>query len=70
MSDKIQEQLNLNMERAYYKGMLEGFHKVMDELESLKVDDDILQEMSNAVILPMMYYVDLNMMKLEEFRND
>jgi hypothetical protein len=70
MSDKIQEQLNLNMERAYYKGMLEGFNKVMDELESLKVDDDILQEMSDAVILPMMYYVDLNMMKLEEFRND
>ena len=67
---KIQEQLNLNMERAYYKGMLEGFDKVMDELESLKVDDDILQEMSNAVILPMMYYVDLNRMKLEEFRND
>jgi len=67
---KIQEQLNLNMERAYYKGMLEGFNKVMDELESLKVDDDILQEMSNAVILPMMYYVDLNMMKLEEFSND
>lgn len=67
---KIQERLNLNMERAYYKGMLEGFDKVMDELESLKVDDDILQEMSNAVILPMMYYVDLNRMKLEEFRND
>jgi|14BtaG_2_1085337.scaffolds.fasta_scaffold21650_3 hypothetical protein len=70
MSDKIQEQLNLNMERAYYKGMLEGFNKVMDELESLKVDDDILTDIDNYVIVPQMYYVDLNMMKLEEFRND
>jgi len=67
---KTQEQLNLNMERAYYKGMLEGIQKVMDELESLKVDDDILQDIDNYVTSPLMYYVDLNRMKLEEFRND
>ena len=69
---KTQEQLhiNLNMERAYYKGMLEGIRKVMDELESLKVDDDILQDIDNYVTSPLMYYVDLNSRKLDEFRND